>query len=154
MNQRIGERGQALPFIGLCLMVLMGFGAVGVDVGYVHYQQMRMQTATDAAAVAGAQQLITHGCPDQTDAQTAAQNDSQIDNFAPRIERRPFTVDNPPTAVDGPYQGVNCAVAVNIKVPQTTTWFLRLFGASNGLPVSTSAVAPDGGHQSRLASSS
>ena len=81
MNQRISERGQALPFIGLCLMVLMGFGAVGVDMGYVHYQQMRMQTATDAAAVAGAQQLIAHGCPDQTDAQTAGQNDSQIDNF-------------------------------------------------------------------------
>ena len=140
MNKRISERGQALPFIGLCLMVLMGFGAVGVDVGYVHYQQMRIQTATDAAAVAGTQQLIAHGCPDQTDAQTAAQNDSKIDNFTPG-SNVDFTVDNPPTAADGPYQGVDCAVAVNIKVPQTTTWFFRLFGASNGLPVSTSAVA-------------
>lgn len=140
MEQRIGERGQALPFIGLCLMALMGFGAVGVDVGYVHYQQMRMQTATDAAAVAGAQQLITHGCPDQTDAQTAAQNDAQIDNFAPGANVT-VTAHSPPTALDGPYQGVNCAVAVTIKVPQTTTWFLKLFGASNGLPVSTSAVA-------------
>lgn len=136
----MGERGQVLPFIGICLMVLMGVGALAVDLTYVDYQQMRMQSATDAAAVAGAQQLITHGCPDQSDAKTAAQNDSQVDNFTPSASVL-VQVDNPPTITDGPYKGDNCAVYVNIKVPQTTTWFLRLFNAPSGMAVSTTAVA-------------
>ena len=140
MNERMGERGQVLPFIGICLMVLMGVGAIAVDITYIDYQQMRMQSAVDAAAVAGAQQLITHGCPDQTDAKTAAQNDSQVDNFTPSSGVL-VQVDNPPTITDGPYQGDNCAVYVNIKVPQTTTWFLKLFNAPSGMPVSVTAVA-------------
>ncbi|MGP8101058.1 MAG: pilus assembly protein TadG-related protein [Candidatus Cybelea sp.] len=140
MNKRMGERGQVLPFFGICLMVLMGVGALAVDLTYIDYQQMRMQSAADAAAVAGAQQLVTHGCPDQSDAKTAAQNDSQVDNFTPSGSVL-VQVDNPPTITDGPYQGDNCAVYVNIKVPQTTTWFLRLFNAPSGMAVSTTAVA-------------
>jgi hypothetical protein len=140
LNERIGQRGQVLPFIGICLMVLMGVGAIAIDITYLDYQQMRMQSAADAAAVAGAQQLVTHGCPDQADAKTAAQNDSQVDNFVPSASVL-VQVDNPPTSTDGPYQGDNCAVYVNIKVPQTTTWFLKLFNAPSGMPVAVTAVA-------------
>lgn len=140
MNERIGKRGQVLPFIGICFMVLMGVGAIAVDITYIDYQQMRMQSAVDAAAVAGAQQLVAHGCPDQADAKTAAQNDSQIDSFTAGTGVL-VQVDNPPTITDGPYQGDNCAVYVNIKVPQTTTWFLKLFNAPSGMPVSVTAVA-------------
>jgi|HubBroStandDraft_6_1064221.scaffolds.fasta_scaffold174004_1 Flp pilus assembly protein TadG len=136
---QFGERGQALPLVGFSLMVLLGFGAVAVDIGYIDYQQQRMQSATDAAAIAGAQQLIKHGCPDQADATTSAQKDAQTKNFA-LGPNAVFTVDNPPKSTDGPYQGAKCAVYVGIKVPQTTTWFLRLFDKPS-LPVSTSAVA-------------
>jgi Flp pilus assembly protein TadG len=139
ISRRRGERGQAMPLIGLSLMILMGMGAATIDVSYLEYQQMRMQSATDAAAIAGAQALVTHGCPDKTDATTAADSDSQTDNFAAGPNTT-ITVDNPPTALDGPYQGNNCAVAVTVKVPQSTTWFLKLFGYSS-MPVSTSAVA-------------
>jgi hypothetical protein len=139
MNRRMGERGQALPLIGLSLMVLMGIGAATIDVSNLEYQQTRMQSATDAAAIAGAQALVTRGCPDSADATTAADSDSQTDNFTagPNVT---VAVDNPPTASDGPYQGNNCAVAVTVSVPRTTTWFLKLFGYSS-MPVSTSAVA-------------
>jgi Flp pilus assembly protein TadG len=136
----MGQRGQVLPFIGICMMVLMGVGALAVDITYIDYQQMRMQSAVDAAAVAGAQQLVTHGCPDQADAKTAAQNDSQVDNFTAGTGII-IQVDNPPTITDGPYHGDSCAVYVNIKVPQTTTWFLKLFNAPSGMPVATTAVA-------------
>jgi hypothetical protein len=136
----MGQRGQVLPFIGICLMVLMGVGAIAIDITNIDYQQMRMQSAVDAAAVAGAQQLVTHGCPDQADAKTAAQNDSVVDNFVPSASVL-VQVDNPPTITDGPYQGDNCAVYVSIKVPQTTTWFLRLFNAPSGMAVATTAVA-------------
>ena len=107
-NQRNGERGQTLPLIGLTFMVLMGVGAYAIDVGWQEYQQMRMQSATDAAAIAGAQALITHGCPDQPDALTAAKNDANNDNF-PVNANTVLTVDNPPNTNDGPYQGNNCA---------------------------------------------
>jgi Flp pilus assembly protein TadG len=118
----------------------MGVGAIAIDITNIDYQQMRMQSAVDAAAVAGAQQLVTHGCPDQADAKTAAQNDSVVDNFVPSASVL-VQVDNPPTITDGPYQGDNCAVYVSIKVPQTTTWFLKLFNAPSGMPVATTAVA-------------
>lgn len=140
MGTRIGERGQAMPLLGLALMVLMGMGAVSVDVGYLQYQQTRMQSATDAAALAGARALIGGGCPDKTDATTAAENDSTLDNFTAGSNVT-VTVDNPPASTDGPYSGNDCAVAVTITVPHNADWFLKLFGYSKGMGISTEAVA-------------
>ncbi len=108
--------------------------------GYLDYQHMRMQNATDDAALSGAKALIPNNCPNQTAANTAAQADANLDGF-PAGAQINVTVHNPPLANDGPYAGVNCAVSVEINVPQTTTWFLRLFNAPNGLPITTQAVA-------------
>ena len=140
LNRHRRNRGQTLPAIGFCLMAIMAFGALAVDMGYLDYQHMRMQNATDDAALKAAKALIPNDCPDQTTANTAAQADASLDGF-PAGAQINVTVHNPPQAADGPYVGVNCAVSVEINVPQTTTWFLKLFNAPTGMPITTQAVA-------------
>jgi hypothetical protein len=135
-----GQRGQTLPVIGFCFMLIMAFSALAVDMGYLDWQHMRMQNATDDAALKGAQALIPNSCPNQTAANTAAQADAALDGF-PAGSQINVTVHNPPQTNDGPYAGVNCAVSVEINVPQTTTFFLKLFGFSSGMPITTQAVA-------------
>ena len=132
----VGERGQVLPFVAICLAVLMGFAGLAIDLGYLQYQQRQQQSATDAAAIGGAQALITKGCPDQTAAQTAAFNDSASNGFTNATGGVTVTVINPPNS--GPFSGVNCAVQVNLTSPHAT-WFSKLYGFS-GL-MTTTAIA-------------
>ena len=61
MQGRMGQRGQVLPLIAVLLTALMGFGGMAVDVGYWKYVQQTEQKATDAGAIAGAQQLVRSG---------------------------------------------------------------------------------------------
>ena len=51
------ERGQVLPLINLALVALLGIAAFAIDVGYAYYAKRQLQSATDAAALAGAQDL-------------------------------------------------------------------------------------------------
>ncbi|MBI3128636.1 MAG: hypothetical protein HYZ11_13615 [Candidatus Tectomicrobia bacterium] len=54
-------RGQVLAIVALMLPVLMGMGALSVDVGYMYVARSAMQTAADAGARAGAGVLATGG---------------------------------------------------------------------------------------------
>jgi Flp pilus assembly protein TadG len=122
----------------MCLVVLMGFAGLAVDLGYVQYQQRQMQSATDAAAIAGAQELISKNlCPDQTDAQTAARTDSAPNGFTNGTNSVQVIVNNPPAA-GSPYASDNCAVQVNITAPHPS-WFASLFGFKGA--VTTTATA-------------
>jgi len=67
MRRGRGDRGQILPIMTLVLIALLGIGAFGIDVGYAYYAKRQLQSATDAAALAGAQDL-----PSVTTAKTTA----------------------------------------------------------------------------------
>jgi hypothetical protein len=108
---------------------------MAVDVGVLKYQQRQQQSATDAAALGGAQQLADTGCGNPSAATTAAQNDAATNGFAANI----VSVQNPPPS-GGPYGGNTCAVEVQIA-QSYATWFLRLFGFQNGMPETTQAIA-------------
>jgi hypothetical protein len=56
-NFRKDERGQALPFVALMLVTMMGMTGMVVDVGRVLYIHRQLQTATDSAALAGGNAL-------------------------------------------------------------------------------------------------
>lgn len=58
MPGHFGTRGQVLPLIAVLITALMGVGGMAVDVGSWEYHQQAQQSATDAAAVGGAQQLV------------------------------------------------------------------------------------------------
>ena len=55
--RRSGQRGQALPLIGLMLALVIGAAGLSVDLGHQYSQQRLGQTAVDAAALAGANEL-------------------------------------------------------------------------------------------------
>ncbi len=48
-----GERGQILAVVALALVALLGVAAFSIDVGYAYYAKRQLQSATDAAALAG-----------------------------------------------------------------------------------------------------
>lgn len=128
MNRR-GEAGHVLPLIAVCLAVLMGFGGMGVDVGYWEYNQREQQNAADAAAIGGAQQLIYDGCGDQTDATTAAKADSADGGFTDGSNGVSVNVQNPPTS--GPFSGNNCAVQAQVVSTQLPTFLTHVLGFNN-----------------------
>jgi uncharacterized membrane protein len=72
------EDGQAIVLIVLFLLVLLGFCALCLDVGHAYLAQRRLQSAADAAALAGAQEL-----PDVTSATTFANTYGSNGNNAP-----------------------------------------------------------------------
>ncbi len=138
MRRHLNERGQVLPMVAICLAVLMGFGALSIDAGYLEYRQRQQQSAADAAAIGGAQQLVYDGCGDSSAAYTAAYNDAATNGFADGGNVK-VTPNNPPTS--GPYANNNCAVQVTITNQHTQTFLSRLFGWTGGMSESTSATA-------------
>lgn len=142
MRARSLERGQVLPLVAVCLAVLMGFSAMAVDVGFLEYRQRQQQSAADAAAIGGAQQLAYAGCNNQSAANTAGQADAATNGFPDESSTNgpiTVTINNPPAS--GPYTGNNCAVEAVITNTQTQTFFSRLFGQANGMAETTAAVA-------------
>lgn len=69
-NERKNERGQAIVLTVLALTVLLGMGALVLDVGAWFRTDRRLQATSDAAALAGAQKLPS----DPTGAQALALN--------------------------------------------------------------------------------
>jgi len=72
------EDGQVIVLIVLFMLVMLGFCALCLDVGHAYLAQRRLQSAADAAALAGAQEL-----PDVTSATTYANTYGSNGNNAP-----------------------------------------------------------------------
>lgn len=54
------EKGTAIVIVALCMTVILGFSALVIDVGLVSYEKSKISNAVDAAALAGAQELINN----------------------------------------------------------------------------------------------
>ncbi|MCR5629251.1 pilus assembly protein TadG-related protein [Eubacterium sp.] len=66
---RRNEEGAVMVFVALLIVVLLAFTALAVDFGTAYYQRQKLQTACDAAALAGVQYL-----PDTVKAETVAKD--------------------------------------------------------------------------------
>lgn len=139
MTGHTGERGQVLPLVAICVVVLMGFAGMAVDVGYLQYQQRQQQSAADAAAIAGARQLIYEGCPHTTNGfATAARADAATNGYTHGSGSVLVTVANPP--VSAPFSSDNCAVQTQVY-SQHPTFFSKLFAPAWHGDTTTQAVA-------------
>ena len=58
INLRRGQRAQSLVIVALSATVLFGIIALGLDGGRLYFERRDVQNAADAAALAGAQELI------------------------------------------------------------------------------------------------
>jgi Putative Flp pilus-assembly TadE/G-like len=128
------QRGQALVFVTLSLLVLTGVVGLSIDMGYLRYTKRRLQTAADSAAVAGASELKDGNY------QTAALNDSKSNGFEDGVNGVVVEAYNPP--VDAPFAGkVNARNYVEVQVQQDApTFFMRIFGVKKA-PLKARAVA-------------
>ena len=120
------ERGQILPVVTLALVALLGVSAFAIDVGYAYYAKRQLQSATDAAALAGAQDL-----PNAVTAIATATTYAN-DNVPGNLASINFTYQTTCTATSVIATGCNAAVNPNALVvsgsASTKTWFARLFG--------------------------
>ena len=74
---RNNEKGQVLALTALLLVVLLIAAGLAVDMGYLRYSRRLAQTAADAAALAGASQIVI----DPTKVDEAALADAGLNNF-------------------------------------------------------------------------
>lgn len=133
---RAWHSGQVLPLIAISLATLMGFAGIAVDVTYLEYWQQQQQSATDAAALGGAEYLAHNNCSGTAGAETAATYDATQNGFASgaTVTLSPVT---PPST--GPYANNACAISVQITSSSVPTYFSKLFGFAN-MAETTSAV--------------
>jgi hypothetical protein len=122
--------GQVVALVALALVVLISFVALAIDLGLMWGTKRRMQTAADAAAIAGA--LASRNSQDVT---TAADNVASLNGFTDGSNGVTITVANP-------YSGGSCSAnCVKVTIAQgQSTYFLRVLGF-NSINVNANAVS-------------
>ena len=125
--------------VAVSSIALLGFLGLALDVGYMYHHRRIMQTAADAAALAGGAE-IERGLTTGT-VQSSAQTASAAHGFANGTDGVVVTVHHPP--VSGSYVGDNRFVEVLIERP-LPIFVMRLFGHSS-MRIPARAVAGMGG---------
>ena len=133
-----GERGQILAVVALALVALLGVAAFSIDVGYAYYAKRQLQSATDAAALAGRPGPAERHHRDRDgDHLRAATTRPRICPSTSRTRRRAPPRRSSPT---GCVATVNPNQLTVAGTASTNTWFAKIFGI-NHFDVSTHANA-------------
>jgi Flp pilus assembly protein TadG len=124
--------GQIFAVATIAMTVLLGFAALAVDIGYLYSTRRRMQTAADAAAVAGATALR-----DGQNYTKAADDVASFNGFTNSQNNVTVTVSEP--TLPSPYPSDVTYVEVNIS-QNVPTYFLRVLGYQS-MKVAAQAVS-------------
>ncbi len=108
--------------VAFALVGLLAFMALAVDVGFLRYEKRLLQTAADAAAIAGAAEL-SYG-----DVTSAAKADSAANGFTNGSNGVVVTVNNPP--LSGAHVGDSNYVEAVVS-RTAATFFAKSFGISS-----------------------
>ncbi|HWC95101.1 MAG TPA: pilus assembly protein TadG-related protein [Candidatus Sulfopaludibacter sp.] len=127
-------RGFVLITMLCCLVVLVAFLGLAVDSGYLELVKTRMQTAADAAALGGAEDIKANGA---TNVVTAAQTDASLNGFTDGSHGVTVTVHSPPSGGYSTGDSTGVEVVVAQQVP---TYFMSIIG-SPSVNVQARAVA-------------
>src|SRR5690242_16537754 len=98
------KRGTVAIIFGMTLPVLVGMAGLGVEAGLWYRTKRAEQTAADAAAIAGALELLHSN---KSNMVAAARSDSALNGY-PNSSPNTVTVNNPPQS--GPNAGQASAV--------------------------------------------
>jgi len=131
MKRFHSESGQTLVFVALAWTVLMGAIGFATDIGLLLYQKREMQTAADAAAIAGVAEL------NYANQVVAGQAASAMNGFTNGTNGTVVTVNTPP--VYGNYKGLANYVEAIVSQPQKTL-FMGFFQKTS-MTVTVRAVA-------------
>ena len=142
MNLLRDERGQVLVTTLCCMGILLGALGLAVDVGVLFHARRNMQTAADAAAMAGATELFYNGTSSVSTKAYAAAKANGVDNTV--------AGNNVIVTVGPTIGGSTCAscVEVQLSTPNQTVFMAtlgQLFSNSNSYTsVNVSAMAVAG----------
>jgi Flp pilus assembly protein TadG len=145
---RLDQHGSVAALVGFGIVAFVGFAAIVVDVGYLVYAKRMLQASTDAAALAGAQD-INRGTSG-TALATATSYSSAAGNLNARANLNVTMASGFPQYVCFSSTGISCSNANNangIRVKQNATvplFFGRVLGF-NSATISASAVAGSAG---------
>lgn len=120
------DEGAIAVVVAVVMVVLLAFAAIAVDAGAMYSQRRQMQTAADAAALAGVQNL-----PTDPDLALASADDYAVANL-PDADDRTFTVES--TFV------TNDTIVANVRQSAMELSFARFMGVDHA-PVSARSVA-------------
>jgi len=132
-----GQRGFVLVTAILSTPILLAFCGLAVDVGYLCLVKTRMQTAADAAALGGVQELRMNG---SSTIVTAAKGDAAHNGFTDGQSSVTITVNHPP--LSGYYTADQTAIEVIVS-QSAPTFFMQILGFS-AITVTARAVAHQG----------
>jgi hypothetical protein len=136
----LAHRGQVIVMVLVALVVLISIVGLAIDIGYAWRARLKMQSAADAAAIAGTDTLFNgSGVTPSAGAQAVATQNGFTNGAGTPINSNPVsvTVNNPPAS--GPNAGNSDAVEVIIAQAQPT-YFLAIAGFTT-LNASARAVA-------------
>src|SRR5579863_8022335 len=155
--RRNRQAGQALYITAASLVVLMGFLGLGIDMGALRYEKRIQQTAADAAAIAGANELrygtgasaITSAAVDAAKINGFGDTSTYCSSSCPQsgsVGYVTVTVNDPP--LSGPHTGdSNCPTLpssscyVEVLVSEVrSTYFMTVLGVKSA-NVTARAVA-------------
>ncbi len=108
-----------------CLVLLAGFLGLAIDTGYLEWVKTRLQTAADAAAIGGVQEIKMNGAANVV---TAAQGDAARNGFTDGQNGVTVTVNNPPS---GGYSTKDPTGVEVIVAQKVATFFMGAVGASS-----------------------
>ena len=136
-RKRHGESGQTLIMVAIMLPVMLGVSGLALDVGTLYSHKRSMQSAVDAAALAGALE-VNRGR--SAFAAAMAKRESKANGFEHAVDSTTVTVHYPP--ISGNHIGNMRFVEVVVEHP-APTWFMSLFG-KDSVDVKSRAVAGAG----------
>jgi hypothetical protein len=120
-HDRRSERGVILPLLAVLMPALIGAIGLAVDTGAMYEMSRRMQSATDAAAIAAAQEIRASN---ESNATAAAKSDAALNGFDDAEDGVEVEVHRPPTM--GPRAGDNAYVEVIVSQP-SPLYFMSMF---------------------------
>ena len=134
------ERGATGVLVAVMTLVLIGAGAMAVDVGQIYAEHAQLQNAADAGAMAAMQQCHTtpSDCPDQALAWAQAMSGGNSNDGATTVDSVDLSVPNQVTVVTSTLSGSN-------------TFLTKMFASALNAPpakvraTATAAVEPIGG---------
>jgi Flp pilus assembly protein TadG len=134
------DSGQTLVITAFCMIVILGFIGLAIDVGHFRYVRSNLQTAADAAAIAGAIEVRVCGGTQNCEAmQTAAQQAMAENGYTATITSTCPTstttglvlmVNNPVSScvVSNDPNATKLNYVEAIVSDRVPTYFARLFG--------------------------
>ena len=144
--RRRSESGQSVILVVMMMTGILGFGALAVDIGYFQSLRRKIQTAADAAALAGARELSSGNstnCNSGSNCYTAATNDATTNGFTAGTSGGTTTTVTIGAPVSGPFAGSSNTIEVTIS--QSTPSFLMAALGNKTVTISASAIASPGG---------